>query len=234
MITTRGSNDKASLATLRGKRMVIAGELEEGRRLSAATVKKLASTDPFQVEEKYKQPEIINPSHTLFLFTNHLPRVSSTDLGTWRRILNVPFNAVIEPKQSVQNLGDILAKSASNAILAWAMEGARRFADNEYHLSIPQCGKDATAEYRRSENWLTNFIEECCEIGPNYRVQARVLYAEYRTWAGNTGEYIRCEKDFAAEMDRLGYSYVKPKRQKHYIGLKLRLAELTGDRWVMA
>lgn len=229
VITTKGSGDKAALATLRGKRMVIAGELEEGRRLSAATVKKLASTDPFQVEEKYKQPEIINPSHTLFLFTNHLPRVSSTDLGTWRRILNVPFNAVIEPKQSVQNLGDILAKSASNAILAWAMEGARRFAENEYHLSIPQCVKDATEEYRQRENWLKNFIDECCEVGPNFRVQARVLYAEYKTWAESVGERARTEKEFADEMDRLGYSYVLPKRQKHYVGLKLSLTELLGE-----
>ena len=234
VITTRGSNDKASLATLRGKRMVIAGELEEGRRLSAATVKKLASTDPFQVEEKYKQPEIINPSHTLFLFTNHLPRVGSTDLGTWRRILNVPFNAVIDPKQSVQNFGDILAKNAGGAILAWAVEGAQRFAANSFHLDIPQCVKDATEEYRQRENWLKNFIDECCEVGDGFRVQANILYAEYRTWAGNAGEYIRCEKEFAAEMDRLGYLYVKPQRRKHYIGLKLRLAELMGEGLVRA
>lgn len=234
VITTRGSNDKASLATLRGKRMVIAGELEEGRRLSAATVKKLASTDPFQVEEKYKQPEIVKPSHTLFLFTNHLPRVSSTDLGTWRRILNVPFNAVIESRQSIQNFGDILAKSAGRAILAWAIEGARRFAENEFHLDVPKCVTDATEEYRQREHWLNSFIDECCEVGPNFRVQARVLYAEYRTWAGNTGEYIRCEKDFAAEMDRLGYSYVLPKRQKHYVGLKLQLVKMMGEGSVRA
>ena len=232
VITTRGSNDKASLATLRGKRMVIAGELEENRYLSAATVKKLASTDPFQVEEKYKQPEIVKPSHTLFLFTNHLPRVKSTDLGTWRRILNVPFNAVIEPIQSVQNFGDILAKRASGAILTWALEGARRFAENEFHLNIPQCVKDATEEYRQREHWLKNFIEECCEVGPNFRVQARTLYAEYKTWAENAREYVRSEKDFAAEMDRLGYHYVLPKRQKHYIGLKLRLVELMGEGYV--
>lgn len=231
VITTKGSNDKASLATLRGKRMVIAGELEEGRRLSAATVKKLASTDPFQVEEKYKQPEIIKPSHTLFLFTNHLPRVSSTDLGTWRRILNVPFNAVIEPKQSVQNFGDILAKNAGSAILSWAVEGARRFAENEFHLDIPQCVKDATEEYRQSEHWLKNFIEECCEVSPNTRVQASVLYAEYKTWAENSREYVRSSKDFAAEMDKLGYSCVLPRGTKYYLGLKLKVANLAvwGD-----
>ena len=234
VITAKGSGDKAALATLRGKRMVIAGELEEGRRLSAATVKKLASTDPFQVEEKYKQPEVIYPSHTLFLFTNHLPRVGSTDLGTWRRILNVPFNAVIEPKRSIQNFGDILAKNAGGAILLWALEGAKRFAANDFHLNIPQCVKDATEEYRQRENWLKNFIDECCEESPNARIQASVLYAEYKTWAENAREYIRCEKDFAAEMDRLGYSYVLPKRQKYYLNLKLRLVELMGEGWVRA
>ena len=226
VITTKGSNDKASLATLRGKRMVIAGELEEGRRLSAATVKKLASTDPFQVEEKYKQPEIVKPSHTLFLFTNHLPRVGSTDLGTWRRILNVPFNAVIEPKQSVQNFGDILAKNAGGAILAWAVEGAQRFAANNFHLSIPQCVKDATEEYRRRESWLENFIEECCDISPNARAQASVLYAEYKTWAENAREYVRNSNDFSAEMDKLGYSCVRPRGAKHYLGLKLKVVNL--------
>lgn len=181
------------------------------------------------MEEKYKQPEIIKPSHTLFLFTNHLPRVGSTDLGTWRRILNVPFNAVIDPEQSVQNFGDILEKNAGGAILAWAVEGARRFAENGFHLVIPQCVKDATEEYRRSESWLENFIEECCDIDPNARIQASVLYAEYKIWAENAGERARTEKEFAAEMDRLGYLYVKPQRRKHYIGLKLRLAELMGE-----
>lgn len=228
VVTTKGSNDKASLATLRGKRMVIAGELEEGRRLSAATVKKLASTDPFQVEEKYKQPEVVKPSHTLFLFTNHLPRVGSTDMGTWRRILIVPFNAVIEPEQSIQNFGETLAQKASSTILAWAIEGAQRFAANNFHLDIPQCVKDATEEYRRCESWLENFVEACCEVNPEFRVQANILYAEYRTWAGNAGEYVRCEKDFAAEMDRLGYSKIRPRNVKHYIGLKLQLMERTG------
>lgn len=117
VITTKNGNDKAALATLRGKRLVIAGELEEGRRLSAATIKKISSTDPFQVEEKYKQPEIVKPSHTLCLFTNHLPRVGSTDSGTWRRIIVVPFNATIRPGKTIQNYGEYLVEHCSGAIL---------------------------------------------------------------------------------------------------------------------
>lgn len=95
IFTTDKQNRGAALATLRGKRLVIAGELEEGRRLSVATVKKVCSTDRITIEEKYKQPETITPSHTLCLFTNHLPRVGSTDPGTWRRLIVAPFRATI-------------------------------------------------------------------------------------------------------------------------------------------
>ena len=79
-----------ALATLRGKRLVVTGELEEHQRLSIATLKQVASTDKLTTEEKYKQPETVKQSHTLVLFTNHLPRVGSTDDGTWRRLLVVP------------------------------------------------------------------------------------------------------------------------------------------------
>ena len=94
-LTTDKGNKGASLATLRGKRLVIAGELEEHQRLSVATLKQVASTDRLTIEEKYKTPETIRQTHTLILFTNHLPRVGSTDSGTWRRLIVVPFKATI-------------------------------------------------------------------------------------------------------------------------------------------
>ena len=79
-LTTDRQNRGPELATLRGKRLVIAGELEEGKRLSNATVKRIASTDVIRAEQKYRSPEDIIPSHTLVLYTNHLPRVGSTCL----------------------------------------------------------------------------------------------------------------------------------------------------------
>ena len=81
-LTAEKANRGASLATLRGKRLVITGELEEHQRLSVSVLKQLGSTDKLNIEEKYKQPESVRQSHTLVLFTNHLPRVGSTDNGT--------------------------------------------------------------------------------------------------------------------------------------------------------
>lgn len=229
-ITTFGNNKGATLATLRGKRLVIAGELEEGRRLSAATVKKISSTDPFQVEEKYRQPETVNPSHTLCLFTNHLPRVGSTDNGTWRRIIVIPFDATIQKTGTIKNYADYLVKKAGPAILSWAIEGAHNFAANGFCLNVPDCVEEATDAYRARENWLENFISDRCIKEPNARTGARELYAEYRDWSEALKDYTRPEKDFAAEMEKIGYSSVFPQRKKHYIGLRIDYSQKYGNR----
>ncbi len=231
VITTKNSNDKAALATLRGKRLVIAGELEEGRRLSAATIKKISSTDPFQVEEKYKQPEIVKPSHTLCLFTNPLPRVGSTDEGTWRRIFVVPFNAVIQPDKTIQNYADYLAENAGGFILAWAVEGAQNFARNGFRLDIPDCVEEATYDYRSRENWLENFLSECCIKETGAHVGARELYDAYKAWSEALKDYTRSEKDFSAEMEKLGISKRKSHGINTYFGLRLNDRQNRSNRW---
>lgn len=225
IITTKGANDKASLATLRGKRLVIAGELEEGRRLSAATIKKIASTDPFQVEEKYKQPEMVRPSHTFCLFTNYLPRVGSTDTGTWRRIIVVPFRAVIQGSGTIQNYADYLVEHAGGAILAWAVEGAQNFARNHFTLDIPDIVEEATDAYRARENWLENFLEECCVFGPNRLAPSGRLYSAYKAWSDELKDYTRSSKDFSAEMERLGFEKRKLHGTPTFIGIELRNAK---------
>jgi len=202
IIIVRSGNTQAELATLRGKRLVIAGELGQGRRLSESTMKKITSKDPFQVQEKYKQPEIIKPSHTLCLFANHLPHVTALDNGTWRRIIVVPFNAKIEKSNDIKDYTNFLVEKEGGAILTWAVEGAQRFARNGFHLDIPEAVAEATEEYRDRENWLESFIDECCIQEPNARIGARELYIKYKEWAEASGVRYQSEKDFAKEMER--------------------------------
>lgn len=209
--TTDKQNRGAALATLRGKRLVIAGELEEGRRLSVATVKKVCSTDRITIEEKYKAPETITPSHTLCLFTNHLPRVGSTDPGTWRRLIVVPFRATIPTQGSRSNYGDILVRDAGPSILSWAIEGAVNFARNGYQLQTPDVVEEATETYRGQEDWVGNFLAECCTLGPGVWVPSSELYQRYRQWAENSGDYVRRLPDFNAALENRGLSRKKTK-----------------------
>lgn len=229
VLTTDRQNKGAALATLRGKRLVIAGELEEHQRLSTSTLKQLASTDKLTVEEKFKQPETVKQTHTLVLFTNFLPRVGSMDNGTWRRLLVIPFNAVIGEREGIQNYGAYLVEHAGPDILTWAIAGAVEFVKNGFKLAVPDVVAEATEEYQSRENWLENFIDERCIREPNARVGARALYNEYKNWAQGAGEYVRRETDFATAMESAGYQRVKPKGTFHYVGLRIDLSAQFGS-----
>ena len=220
-LTADRSNKGAALATLRGKRLVVTGELDECQRLSEATLKQVCATDRLNVEEKYKQPESVRQTHTLVLFTNHLPRVGSLDRGTWRRLTVVPFQAVIPEKDGVQNYGEVLAKKAGGAILAWAIEGAVNFIRNGFKLDIPDIVAEATEEYRQRENWLNNFIDERCVRDVGSRIGARNLYTEYKSWALESGEYARRENDFSSAMISAGFKKVKINGKPTYYGLRV-------------
>lgn len=229
VITTDRANKGASLATLRGKRLVITGELEEHQRLSVATLKQLASTDRLVIEEKFKQPETVKQTHTLVLFTNHLPRVGSTDSGTWRRLIVVPFNATISPQAGVQNYADVLVNETGGAILSWAIEGAVNFIRNGFKLDVPDAVAEATEDYQEREDWLNNFISERCIREPTARVRASDLYHEYRDWAQETGDFIRRLGDFTTAMESAGFQNVRPQNKSTWIGLRIDMEAKFGS-----
>ena len=221
VLTTERQNKGAALATLRGKRLVLASELEEHQRLSTSTLKQLASTDKLVIEEKFKSPETVKQTHTLVLFTNFLPHVGSTDSGTWRRLLVIPFNAVIGEREGIQNYGAYLVEHAGPDILTWAIAGAVEFIKNGFKLVVPDIVAEATEEYQNRENWLESFINERCIREPNARVGARSLYLEYKSWSQENGEFIRRENDFSLAMEKAGFNKISPKNRRMYLGLRL-------------
>lgn len=231
VLTTDKQRRGATLATLRGRRMVIAAETEEHQRLSTSTLKRLASTDKLSIERKYHDPEDITPSHTLVLFTNFLPKVGSTDNGTWRRLTVVPFNAVIPVDSGKQNYADYLVEHAGRYIMAWIVDGAKMFIENGYRL--PQCEAvmEATEAYRDRENWLERFIDECCVREPGSKVGARALYTCFKDWAQDTGEFVRRESDFSDVMIKAGYRKNRSKSGFFYHGVRLGNSSAAGNRW---
>ena len=57
------------------------------------------------------------------LYTNHLPKVSANDDGTWRRLIVIPFNAKITGKSDIKNYADYLYENAGPYIMTWIING---------------------------------------------------------------------------------------------------------------
>jgi putative DNA primase/helicase len=197
-------NVKPEMAELKGKRLIIAAELEEGMRLNTSVIKQLCSTDEVTAEKKYKDPFKYVPSHTLVLYTNHLPRVGANDEGTWRRLIVIPFNAKIEGNSDIKNYTDYLVQKAGPYVLSWIIEGAQKVIANKFKLKLPSCVKDAIEHYRADNDWLGAFLDECCELDPSYKQKSGEFYQEYRAYCLRTGEYARSTTDFYTALEIAG------------------------------
>lgn len=214
-------NIKPEMAEVKGKRLLIAAEMQEGARLNDSTVKQLCSTDEVFAEKKYKDPFAFKPCHTLVLYTNHLPRVSASDDGIWRRLIVIPFNAKITGNSDIKNYGEYLYDNAGDSILAWVIEGAKKVIELEYQIPVPACVQKAIDEYRNQNDWFGHFMEDCCDIDPSYKESSSGLYQAYRNYCVDTNDYVRNTADFYLALESAGYERVTLNRKRYFKGLRL-------------
>jgi len=206
---------RADLAVLRGARIAIASEGDNGTTLSESLVKLLTGEDELSLRNPYgKYQYSFTPGAKIWLITNHLPRVKGTDLAIWRRIWRIPFTVTIPAEKRDTKMGEKLAREAPG-ILAWCIEGLKRYQENGCRLIKPDKVSLATDEYRADQDVLGDFLSERCTIEPSAVVYASDLYRTYTEWCtGNDEEamtktafgYLIKER-FQKGKDRAGYYY---------------------------
>ena len=216
-------NVKPEMAETKGKRLLIAAELEEGTRLNTSIVKQLCSTDSIFAEKKYKDPFSFTPSHTLVLYTNHLPRVGAKDTGIWRRLIVIPFKAKIEGKSDIKNYTEYLCENAGEAVMKWMIEGARQAIELGFKLPFPRCVSDAIEAYKAENDWLGHFLCECCDVADGGTARSGELYSTYRAFSSASGEYVRSTTDFYAALEAEGFTRQRTRTGNIINGLQLKM-----------
>ena len=216
-------NIKPEMAEVKGKRLLIAAEMQEGARLNDSTVKQLCSTDDIFAEKKYKDPFSFKPCHTLVLYTNHLPRVSASDDGIWRRLIVIPFNAKITGKSDIKNYSEYLYDNAGEAILAWVIEGSKKVIELNYQIPVPACVQEAINEYHSQNDWFGHFLADKCEVDDSYKESSSALYQVYRNYSMDCNEYIRSTADFYFALEKAGFKRIKIHNKRFFKGLRLRV-----------
>ena len=215
-------NSKAERAEIKGKRIIIASELEEGKRLNTATLKQLCSTDKIHAEKKFEAPFEFTPSHSLVLYTNYKPEISANDKGTWRRIIVIPFKAQIDSKQDIKNYSDYLFKNAGGAILKWIIEGAYKVIKKDFKLTPPEVVINEINDYKSDNDWFSDFIEQCCELGQSYTASSNELYNTYRSYCSNKGLNAHSTTDFYSALETIECHRFMKKRIKMFSGIRLK------------
>lgn len=178
----KGEAASPYMARLPGKRIAIAQEMPEGRRMNESLIKSITGGDRLSTRDLYKSVFEFDPTHHLWISGNHKPRISGTDDGIWRRLRIVPFTVTIpEEKRRDSRLIEADLANEYSGILGWMIRGAQMW----YAAGLGTCDavKKATDEYRGDEDALQRFITEECEVNPMVSINKQALYTEYKRWA---------------------------------------------------
>ncbi len=219
-------NKSAELATLKGERLALAAELDTGKSLDSGMLKRVSSTDVISARELYQNPMDFTPSHTMIMFTNHLPQVDTEDEGTWDRLIIVPFKSRIRNTSGeIKDYASYLIEQCGGAILQWIIDGAAMFYEGGCRIKRPACVQKAVDEYREENDWLGHFLEEKCVMDPAYKMKAGEIYSAYKEYCDEAGETARSVIVFKSAMVRKGYVWKRKGAGRFYYGVKLSNAD---------
>lgn len=217
MVKQQSSGANSDIARLAGARLVTTTEPNEGVRLDEGLVKQLTGGDKVTARFLYENEFDFIPQFKLWMATNHKPIIRGTDDGIWRRLAIIPFTVQIPENKIDYNLTNKLKREIT-AILNWAVEGYSKWQKDG--LKEPEIIKQQRQEYRVEMDSIECFIEECCIKDPQYRVQAKSLFTEYKNWASDNGQYMMSSTKFGREMGKK-FNKLKTDGAIHYTGIRL-------------
>ncbi len=195
----RHSSGQPELVRLRGARLLVASETDEGSRLNVALVKSLTGGDTIAARLLYAN-EVVEfvPVFSPWLVTNHRPAIPEQSEAIWRRVRLVPFTVTI-PKNDRDPVLQGKLLNELPGVLAWIVEGARSYLD--IGLQPPPTVADATTDYRSDENVVGRFVDECCIAGG--WVAAKDLYNAWKGWCTGNGEDPGTQTGFGRRLSEL-------------------------------
>ena len=176
-------------AFLYQKRFVPISEPEQSSRLRESRVKELTGDGTITARRMHEDFWSFQRTHTFWLSTNHLPRITGSDDGIWRRVKLIPFLVDLRKVTTpIPDLDKILVETEGPGILRWLLDG---WIDYRRHGFIePECVKAATGEYRNQEDELAMFVADCCAVGTQYMVSASNLFEAYSSWGGKQNRTV--------------------------------------------
>jgi putative DNA primase/helicase len=209
---------------MRGKRFISAQESREGASLNESLLKWLTGGDLVRARRLYENSFEFDPTHKIWLATNHKPRIRGTDPAIWSRIKLIPFEISFEGRED-RTLKSVLM-AESSGILAWMVEGCRRW--REEGLGFPETVINATRQYRDECDQVGRFIADCCVRDEKAFVVAHALYVEYGRWAKEAGEEVMTETAFGLKLTERGIPKKHTDVGNKYLGIGPRTTSSQG------
>ena len=132
----------------------------------------------------------------------------------------IPTGIAIAPEESCVCL--LFARSGLAVKHGITLSNSVGVIDQDYHINKPLLVQEATRKYRENNDWLSQFIEECCEVDGSYSEKSSEVYNAYRSYCTQVGDYIRSTTDFYTALECAGFERKRSKSARLILGLHLK------------
>ena len=183
---------QSSLVLMKGKRICVLQEPDQGSRINVGLMKELTGGDRITCRGLFKDPIEYKPFAKHFLTCNELPEISSDDGGTWRRIKVVEFiskfkeefkiDDPIHNRYKPDNEIEIKLEKWSEAFIAYLIYIYKQEIGKK---DIPPSVLKATAIYRKQNDSVASYIDEKIVFIEEPREKGHdqhSIYLDYKIW----------------------------------------------------
>jgi putative DNA primase/helicase len=210
------------LAQLRGKRLAVSSELDEGQFWAESRLKELTGDEVLTARFMRQDFFEFHMTQTHVIVGNYKPRLRGGDAALARRFVLVPFKAKFEGSaRDPAMLAKLRAEAP--AILAWMIAGAVKWCDSG--LAIPASVTAASREYLADNDDVSLWLAECCQMLADSRARAIDLYESFAHWIKSRGQHTPSMRLFGDRMSVLpGITKVQSNGAR-YVGIRLTVDE---------
>ncbi|MDU2663321.1 MAG: phage/plasmid primase, P4 family [Clostridium perfringens] len=219
--------DKFKTAELLGKLANVFSDLPSKSIDDTGIFKVVTGEDYLMAEKKNKNPFKFRPFARLVFSCNELPKnyVDRTE-GFYRRLIIVPFNRQIE-KNKIDKALKYKFQREKEGILNWALEGLRRLYENNFEFSENELTDEVKKEYKRENNNVISFVEECCEIDSLFSCSRIELYESYKEFCVEAGLKALSHIKFNKELEcNFNVTRARNRKLRLWNGIRIKLDDL--------
>ena len=144
----------------------------------------VCSGDPISVERK-NIPDREGTLYVRIVYVSNEPPEFNDSAGVVHgRWIMLNFTQSFAAAPDLRLKDKLLEERAG--IFNWMLDGWERLSARGYFIQ-PESGKGVVAEIRAKSCKLASFVEDCCEVGPEWKVNVKELYGRWCDWCGHNG-----------------------------------------------
>lgn len=194
------------LASLKGIRLALSSELNDGDHWNESRINELTGDGTISARFMRGDFFTFQRTHKHLIYGNHRPQLRTVGNAIKSRIKIVPFNASFLGKED----GDLPRRLRENLgyVLAWLIEGHRRWLATDKRLPQCQAVDDESKDYFAAQSTVDMWLAERTQVlNPDERPayacsQSSELYKDYADWKKNRGENPISQTRWAESMRR--------------------------------